>query len=381
MAPNLLPSPFFNKAPSAYRIVPKPVSSADIAFWSARLANYDAPEMRGAGPGGPGGSVQRTHGPPAPPPETLSAACFNSCRESETSCVARKWRTIEVGSGAEWILDDRPIAEPGAAPVAKVANRIQVFPSGELEVRTVSRQSGAKAPPRSFGKRYASSVSNHGRRVIRRSVKALTQRENCQAVLYTLTSREPISDELFNKRLHSWLAWGRKYVPDLFKHYVCVVQLQQRGVIHAHLLLFKQVSRGWWLVLRNLWAIKYGMGPGSFDVKKIKRASRAAAYMTRYLTSDKSSCSKVTYNLAGKPTYEPWAVGRNGLPYERMKFRGNSYRVSNALRALALPIATYHLPWGSPVALSIASGLKGGVQFFPSSEAALEWVTANLPAP
>jgi hypothetical protein len=78
--------------------------------------------------------------------------------------------------------------------------------------------------------------------------------------------------------------------------------------------------------------------------------------------------------------HEPWRVGRNGQSYERIKFRGNAYRVSNSLRFLARPIAEYYLPWGSPLALRLAVNLRGGVQFFGSSAEALVWVSSNLSA-
>lgn len=361
--------------------MPKPVCEADIAFWAPRVASYDAPEKRGAGPGGPGGSAQRTPGPPAPPPETLSARpCFNIRAESETARSPRLFRTFPTRRGDEWELEKPTLPVAGTPKLAKVVNRIRVYQSGELEMRTVMRQSDSKPPPRAFGPRYSSEVSGNGRRVIRRSVNALVEQETCQVAMYTLTSQAMMPDRDFNRALHSFLAWGRKYVPHVFKYYVIACELQQRGTLHAHLLLFKRVPKGLWRRMRDLWAVKYGMGAGSFDVKKIKSPKRAAAYLTKYL-SKKKAAYRLGLDAEGLIHYEPWRFGRNGEPYVRVKFQGNAYRVSDALRLLAVPVGTYFIPWGCPQALKIAKGLKGGVQFWPSLEAALWRVSSTLPKP
>lgn len=353
---DLPPSPFFDKAPSLYRITPRTISQTEQTAWSSRLVE-------------PRGGCAAA----CPPP------CLDYRSQSETPPSGRpKWSTFPTASGAEWNLDTPAVVPPGVPPLAKMANRVRVFPSGELEVRSVSRGSSSKPPPRAFGKRWSSGVSGNGRRVIRRAVNALVAREPCQVALYTLSSQSLMSDDEWNKRLHAFLAWGRKYLPHIFKHYVCVNQLQARGTLHAHLLLFKRVPKGLWRRMRDLWAVKYEMGPGSFDVVKIRSAARAAAYMTRYLTKGKDSAYRLGLDGGGTITFEPWAVGRNGEPYQRMKFRGNAYRVSDALRLLARPIAEYHLPWGSPLALKLSCNLRGGVQFFPSSAAALAWITSNL---
>lgn len=325
VAPELSHSFFFDKAPSWHRRVPRGISEVERDVWLSRLESYDA---------------------------RAQCPCLDYCAESETT-------------------------RPGRHKLAKVANRVRVFPSGELEVRTVSRGSTAKPPPKTFGKRFTRGVSGNGRRVIRRACAALVAREVCQVALYTLSSQALMADRDFNKQVHSFLAWGRKYVPDVFKHYVIVFELQARGTLHAHLLLFKRVPKGLWRRMRDLWAVKYEMGPGSFDVKKMRSASRAAAYLSKYLT-DKKPSYRLGLDAEGMLTSERWRVGRNGEPYKRMMFQGNAYRVSDALRALALPIAEYHLPWGSPLALRLAVNLRGGVQFFPSPADALAWVSSNL---
>lgn len=261
---------------------------------------------------------------------------------------------------------------------AKTANRVRVFPSGELEVRTISRGSTAKPSPRPYGRRISRGVSANGRRLIRRAAAGLVASQVCQVALYTLGNYRDLPDREFNKRVHSFLAWGRKYVPDVFKHYVVVFELHARGVLHAHLLLFKRVPKGLWRRMRDLWAVRYDMGPGSFDVKKMRSASRAAAYLSKYLT-DKKPSYRLRLDPDGFLQFEPWRVSRhNGEPYKRMTFSGNAYRVSDALRAFALPVAEYHLPWGSPVALKLSCNLRGGVRFFVSPAEAKRWITSNL---
>lgn len=375
MALDLLPSPFFDKAPSFHRIVPKAPSEADIAFWSARLADWES------GGGGPvRSSAVATDTRPRTTASLSARPCFNYRAESETERSPRyKWRTFPTRNGGEWDLTKDTIGTSRAAPVAKVQNRIRVYPSGELEMRTVMRKSDSKPPPPAYGARFASEVSGNGRRVIRRSVNALVERETCQVAMYTLTSQALMPDRDFNKALHAFLAWGRKYVPHVFKHYIIACELQQRGTLHAHLLLFKRVPKGLWRRMRDLWAVRYGMGSGSFDVKKIRSPKRAAAYLTKYLTNKKPHY-KLGLDAEGMLHYERWRIGRNGEPYLRVKFRGNAYRVSDAMRLLALPVGTYFIPWGCPQALTIARGLKGGVQFWPSQAAALWRVFSTFPS-
>lgn len=375
MPSELPPSPFFDKAPSAFRHVARAISEAEHDEWVSRLALYDDRAQRALSLSG--GATRETHTSES---ERTESVCLDYCAQSETLPPGRPlWSTFPTRSGKEWDLQTAPVVVPGAPELPKVANRVRVFRSGEIEVRTVSRLSSAKPPPRAFGRRWSRGVSGNGRRAIRRACAALVASEPCQVALYTLSSQALMSDEEFNKRLHSFLAWGRKYCPHIFKHYVAVPELQARGTLHAHLLLFKRVPSGLWRRMRDLWAVKYGMGPGSFDVKKMRSATRAAAYLSKYLT-DKKPSYRLSIDAEGMLTFEPWRVGRNGQVYERMTFRGNAYRISDALRLLALPIAEYHLPWGSPLALKLSCNLRGGVQFFDSSSKALAWVSSNLSA-
>jgi hypothetical protein len=180
--------------------------------------------------------------------------------------------------------------------------------------------------------------------------------------MYTLTSRDVLTDAEFKRRLLSFLAWGRKYCGPWFEHYVWVVDLQQRGVLHAHLLLFRRVPRGLWRRMRALWCETYGMGPGAFDVTSVRRASRAAAYLVRYVTQDRR---------------EGVRFGRNGEAYVREVFEGNAYGVSHALRFFARPITELRIAWGYGSALD-AVNLRGMVAFFASAEAAHTWLSLAL---
>ncbi len=371
MPPELPPSFFFNKAPSVHRRVPKAVSEADRDDWQGRVDSYNQAPSRTHGrrcgvpcPDGGGGEGR---------------ACLDYCAQSQTLPPSQPlWSTFPTRSGKEWRLNQSLGLPPETSKLSKVANRVRVFSSGELEVRTVSRCSASKLPQRSYGPRFTRGVSGNGRRVIRRACAALVAREPCQVALYSLLNYRDLPDDEFNKKLHSFLAWGRKYLPDIFKYYVVTTELHARGVLHAHMLLFKRIPKGLWRRMRNLWADKYDMGPGSFDVKaKFRKASRAAAYICKYMT-DKNPVYRPSLDAEGMLHFESWRVGRNGQSYERIKFRGNAYRVSSSLRFLARPIAEYHLPWGSPLALRLAVNLRGGVQFFESSAEALAWVSSNL---
>ncbi len=375
MAPELSHSFFFDKAPSVHRHVPKAVSETDRDDWQRRVDSYGQAPSRTHRAGDAVASLRDGGGE--------ARACLDYCAQSQT-LPPRPLKshilicdTFPTASGKEWNLNLPPVISPGTPKLSKVANRVRIFPSGELEVRTVSRLSTSKLPQRSYGPRFTRGVSGNGRRVIRRAVAARVALGDCQVSLYTLSSQALMADRDFNKAVNSYLAWGRKYLPEFFKDYVIVFELQARGTLHAHILLFKRIPKGLWRRMRDLWAVKYEMGPGSFDVKKIRSPSRAAAYLSKYLT-DKKPSYRLGLDADGMITSEQWRIGRNGQSYERIKFRGNAYRVSTSLRFLARPIAEYHLPWGSPLALRLAVNLRGGVQFFPSSADALAFVSANL---
>ncbi len=373
MAPELSHSFFFDKAPSVHRHAPKVVSETDRDDWQRRVDSYGQAPSRTHRAGDAVASLRDGGGE--------ARACLDYCAQSQTLPPSQPlWSTFPTRSGKEWRLNQSLGLPPETSKLSKVANRVRVFSSGELEVRTVSRCSASKLPQRSYGPRFTRGVSGNGRRVIRRACAALVAREPCQVALYSLLNYRDLPDDEFNKKLHSFLAWGRKYLPDIFKYYVVTTELHARGVLHAHMLLFKRIPKGLWRRMRNLWADKYDMGPGSFDVKaKFRKASRAAAYICKYMT-DKNPVYRPSLDAEGMLHFESWRVGRNGQSYERIKFRGNAYRVSSSLRFLARPIAEYHLPWGSPLALRLAVNLRGGVQFFPSSADALAWVSANLSA-
>ncbi len=261
-------------------------------------------------------------------------------------------------------------------------NRVRVYPTGEIEVRTILKNASSKHPPGRFGRLKSRGVSNRGRTIIRRATANLVRREQCQVALYTLTTQHNMPDCMFRHLVEKFLAWGRKYLGRWFKQYVGVFQLQQRGVLHLHLILFKRVPVGLWRRMRSIWCDLYGNGPNSFDVKTVKKTKRAAAYISRltnYMTSDLGDDSRPDGSWVHEPTGEVfpanWPVGRNGEPYERVEFSGRSYIMSADLLALAYHVAEYIFPWGAPVVLSAfgSLALKGKTLFLGSQENALKW--------
>ncbi len=261
-------------------------------------------------------------------------------------------------------------------------NRVRVYPTGEIEVRTILKNASSKHPPGRFGRLKSRAVSNRGRTLIRRSTANLVRRETCQVALYTLTTQHNMPDVMFRSLVNKFLVWGRKYLGPWFRHYVGVFQLQQRGVLHCHLILFKRVPAGLWRRMRSLWCDTYQNGPNSFDVKAVKKTKRAAAYISRltnYMTADKGDDSRPDGSWVYEPTGEvypaDWPVGRNGEPYERIEFSGRSYIMSAELLALAYHVAEYIFPWGSPVVLSAfgALALKGKTLFLGDADTALYW--------
>jgi hypothetical protein len=171
--------------------------------------------------------------------------------------------------------------------------------------------------------------------------------------MYTLTSQAEIDDAEFRRAFRRFLDWCRKRVPKAAEYYAWTHDLQARGVLHAHLLLMHKPPPKLWKRMRDLWRIDYGMGPGSFDVKVLRKASRAAGYMSRYMTRDH--------------TDEGVRIGRNGEEYVRVSWQGNAYGVSQGLRQLAAHVTEVALAWTVGPVLG-AVNLRGCVLFFASPD-------------
>ena len=265
-------------------------------------------------------------------------------------------------------------------------NRVSIYPSGELTVRSVMVNGQSPPPPPRYGPRMTLGCSRHGSRQIRRASMALVKSQPCQTALYTLSSQDAISDEVFTHRLNKFLKWGRQYLAPYFEFYAWTLDLQQRGNLHAHLLLFKRIPNGLWRRMRNLWAVQYGMGAGSLDVRTIRKPSRAAHYMSKaanYVSKragDKPECYRVSLSEGGLD-FEPWRKSRhNGLPYERIVFRGNAHGVSDALRYFTKPVTEFWMDWGTGHLLD-AITLEGKTKWFDSVESAEDWLSSALDPP
>jgi hypothetical protein len=145
-------------------------------------------------------------------------------------------------------------------------------------------------------------------------------------ILLTLTTQEILEDRVFKRHLASFLDYAKKIAPSTFRDYVKVIDLQQRGTLHSHLLLFEYIPASSFEKLRHLWAEKYEFGGGSFDAKYLKgNAELAGAYLSHaaaYLSR----------------SHDAIRMGRNGKPYVRTAFAGRAYSISTSLMKGALPI-------------------------------------------
>ena len=236
---------------------------------------------------------------------------------------------------------------------------------------------GASRPPEpQYGPRWSRGISSASARVMRRAVIAYDRAVRCQWVLITLTTQEIRSDEEMSAALARLLMWGRKYLPDRFAFYVWVAELQQRGVLHFHLLLPQRIPRGLFRRMRDLWAVQYGMGPGSFRVDPLRRGKSGASYISKmagYLKK-RPRAYRPTLDAQGFLSWEPWAVGRNGLPYERMLFRGRAADMSRLARYYAGVKREVWAEWGALPSV----GLRGRSWFLESIEEAEEVVAVLL---
>jgi hypothetical protein len=166
--------------------------------------------------------------------------------------------------------------------------------------------------------------------------------------------------------LHRLLVWGRKYLPQWFEFYVWVAELQARGVVHFHLMLPYRIPKGMFRRMRDLWAVKYEMGPGSFDILKLKTGKGAASYlgkMARYMSKDRPPGYRLGLDGEGMMTFESWRLGRSGAPYERMTFHGRACDMSRTARILTVPLLVFDVVWGAFKGLS---SIKGASFYFDS---------------
>jgi hypothetical protein len=189
-------------------------------------------------------------------------------------------------------------------------------------------------------------VSSHGRTKIRRAVSARVIGAPSKPVLLTLTTQDILEDRVFNRHLANFLTHARKIAASTFRDYVKVLDLQQRGTLHAHLLLFEYIPASSFEKLRTLWADKYEFGAGAFDAKYLKGNSELAvnylSHAAAYLARD----------------YDDVRIGRNGKKYVRTAFKGNAYSISASLRKGALPFEFDALPLSDSRVNSLAKTLN-----------------------
>ncbi len=119
-------------------------------------------------------------------------------------------------------------------------------------------------------------------------------------------------DREFRRYVDKWLHSARKAAPHTFSHYVMAYELQKRGVLHAHILLFQRIPYKAFLRLRSLWAEKYGLGAGGVDIEQehVDNSRAAAHYLSKlgnYVTKDSDE--------------------------EAREFVGNAYAMSRAMYA------------------------------------------------
>lgn len=207
----------------------------------------------------------------------------------------------------------------------------------------------------------------------RRATIAAWRSLGLRGLFLTLTSRDDRSDEEMRAALQRLLSWARKFIPEHSEYFLWVSDPQQRGVLHFHVVLLvpSDIPPALFRRMRNLWAVGYGMGPGSFDVERLRSAKGAASYLgkvTRYMGKvGKAEGYRLSLDAEGMLSWEPWRKSRhNGLWYERVEWRGRAMDMSRALRAFAGFVVEVAAEWGAFPGLP----LRGWSYFFDSPEEA-----------
>lgn len=292
--------------------------------------------------------------------ERPGRACLDHSAQSET----------RVGHGS-------PGSRYGTWSDAATYREARIYPSGELAVSKRVRNAAAKPPEPQRGPRFVSGVSSRGARSIRRAVVARVRQGPAQFVMVTLTTQDQRTDDEMRAALHRFLVWGRKYLGPWFRWYVWAAELQQRGVLHYHLLFDQRIPKPLFRRMRALWAETYGMGSGSVDIRKMRSGKGAAKYMAKYLGKG-ATAEQVRLDGEGRIGFSPWPVSRhNGQPYERSRFRGNPYGMSGTARWGTVPVTVF---WAAHGAFPGLDGWHGVSVFCDSPNEAEKHLAAVLSA-
>ncbi len=236
----------------------------------------------------------------SPKRDSKQTVCFNICRQSQTN--------------------------PAGQHNSPFSYNVNLYLSGEIELLVAFKNLQSKPPLPSHGTRLSTGVTSHGRTKIRRAVSSRVVLAPSKPVMLTLTSQNILEDRVFNRHLASFLAYARKIAASTFSDYVKVVDLQQRGTLHSHILLFEYIPTSSFEKLRTLWADKYEFGAGAFDAKYLKGNSKLAV---NYLSHAAAYLSR---------SHDAIRTGRNGKPYVRNEFAGRAYSISTSLRKGTLPV-------------------------------------------
>ena len=256
-----------------------------------------------------------------------------------------------------------------------------MYRSGEVEVATVLVDASSRPPTPVFGPKFTRGPSRSTVKQQQRAIIACGRERRLRPLMLTLTSLHDRSDEDMRQRFASFLAWGRKYLPQHFEHRLWRSDPQQRGVLHFHVLLLvpSRIPAGLFRRMRRLWAEVYDMGPGSVDVQWMRSAKGAASYMARAAAYLGKQGGADGYRLGldgeGMLSWEPWRKSRhNGQWYVRVEWRGRASDMSRALRAYAAVHVELAAEWGAFPML----GLNGRSWYFEDTATAERFLVALL---
>lgn len=158
--------------------------------------------------------------------------------------------------------------------------------SYEKEIRTgkdaPGRQGGRKKQPPEWLK-----IQKNRSDALYRAKKEVFRQANTNSAAWgettkfmTLTYRENVGDLKESNKVFKRFIQRLNYKLDIKLKYTVVVQFQDRGAVHYHLLCYNLPYTAQKL-LRELW-LKHGKG-GTVNIKKIDHVDNIGAYITRYM--------------------------------------------------------------------------------------------------
>lgn len=172
--------------------------------------------------------------------------------------------------------------------VTRPSGRIQNIKTGKDTYNVIDKVTGEILDKRRYKKKKSDGSRKEDESSVRKSLRKLSRLVNNNfdgsdnELWLTLTYAENMKDtERLYKDFKNFMGKLRRRTERKLE-YICVIEPQERGAWHCHVLLKDFNSKHLWID-KNI--IAESWGKGFVDVKKLDNSDNVAAYLTAYLTN------------------------------------------------------------------------------------------------